>query len=185
MRLQKAFFWHIRACCRQRHINTFMQTREQSSYNTIWMKLRTQDALCDWLDQFGCNFFVTANFNCETTEQSARAALRRWHSMIDRKFFGPKWHKKPNEQRTFFAAFPEHPYSNRHFHMMLKTNVPWEFVRYAELAWIKIVPSGSMDIKLVDQIQDRRVTTGYSTKHVWKYDLMEQFIISSEFSTPT
>ncbi len=159
--------------------------REPITYGTISKQLQIQQGIRDWLNDIPFNFFVTANFNCSTSEQSARSALRRWHGMIDRQLLGPKWHRKPADQRTMFFAFAEHPNSNRHFHLMLKTDQPIAFAEIADRMWNKIVPAGSMDVQFFDQQQDRLNTICYSTKEIWKHDLINSFIISSEFSSHT
>ncbi len=159
--------------------------REQNIYETIAKKLQMQQSVREWLDNIPFNVFLTANFNCKTTEHSARSALRRWHGHIDRKLLGPKWHKKPLGRRTLFVAFVEHPFSNRHFHIKLRTNEPMLFAMIAEQKWKRIVPGGSMDVQFVDHAPDNEATTGYSSKNLWQYDAMETFVISTEFSTRT
>jgi hypothetical protein len=162
-----------------------MRRREQTTYETVHTKLRMQQDIRSWLGTTDFDFFVTANFNCATNNRSARTALSRWHALVDREALGPKWNMKPADQRTLFFAFAEHPNSNRHFHMMIRSAKAMAFVEIAQAAWGKVIPAGSMDIQFVDQQQDRLNTIYYSTKDIWKYDAMENFIVSTEFSTLT
>lgn len=154
-------------------------------YGTLKKQFELQQGIRSWLKDIPFNFFVTANFNCDTSEQSVRSALRRWHGQIDRKLLGPKWNKRPDEQRTLFVAFVEHPDNNRHFHMMVKSTAPIVFEAIAENAWQKIVPAGSMDVQYLVHRLDRMKTTNYSTKDVWNPYQMSNFIISTEFSAHT
>ncbi len=141
-----------------------------------------QSSARDWLDSFQFNYFVTAVFNCQTSEQSAKSALKKWHSRVDRQLLGPKWSCKATSERTFFVAFEEHPDSNRHYHLMLHSNQPTTFEEVAETTWLKIVPSGALDVQPLATNADKMRTTAYATKGLWQKQSLNNFIVSTEFS---
>ena len=66
----------------------------QSDTHTPYQRcLEIQASARGWLAKSQFNYFVTANFNCNTDYRSASKALERWHAIVDRKLLGPKWSK--------------------------------------------------------------------------------------------
>lgn len=158
----------------------------QSDLHTTYSKcLEIQPEARKWLEQRQFNYFVTANFNSDTLYESSRTALRDWHAFLDRKLLGPGWSKMSAGRRTSFIAFVEHPESNLHFHMMLQTSSPQGFPHIAEGIWEKLVPAGSLDVRFLKTDEDKNRAAVYATKDLWKFDAINKFILSQEFSSIT
>jgi len=144
-----------------------------------------QVAARNFITSSNSDFFVTANFNRSTNIEGARAALKRWGAMVDRKFVGKHWSKKEPSERVFYYAAAEHLHSNLHWHMMLKLPNGVEkkqFVWIAENYWKQVVSSGSMDIKLLCNDADKTKTAAYMSKVLWQPENFKAFTISTEFS---
>lgn len=132
----------------------------------------------------GADYFVTAVFNRDTNFIAARNNLRDWHARIDRHLLGKHWCKKGEVERTFFWAFPEHPDSNLHYHLMVKLSDPVKremFETIADACWQEIVSSGDMKVDYLETASDLVQMADYSTKDLGRGDLIENYIISSMF----
>ena len=143
------------------------------------------------------NYFVTATFQVQkfnhkrriqlssTTHQSAKKTLKEWHARIDRKRLGNKWARKTKAaDRMFFFPIPEHVNSNYHFHLM--TTVPTRcdiFEAWAQAVWVQVARGGSLTFKKLETNDDRAERISYMTKDAWQLDQLENFVISTEFSS--
>ena len=81
-------------------------------------------------------------------------------------------------------AFAEHPDSNLHYHLMLRLADPTRHVEFAAIAsafWQEVVAGGSMEVGFLATALDLEKSAIYATKDLWRSDLINNFIISSEF----
>lgn len=142
--------------------------------------------MAEWLGDFKFGFFITANFNRETSFDAGREKLRKWHQKLDRKIYGKYFSKKEPEDRTFFFAFPEigGKTGGLHYHLLLKVpdDKRREFQIFASGIWEKIVPSGDLDVRSLKEEIDQVKTKNYSIKDSWKTSNYDNFILSTEFS---
>lgn len=146
--------------------------------------------MVDWLNQQGFNFFVTLNLNLKNASvQTGSNKLKKFHGYLDRALLGKHWHRKPDDERTLFIAFPEHLKSNLHYHLLVKVkeDKKMDFRIEAPKAWGKVATSGSIEIgnsvngPILDSDVDSIKVAWYSTKNVWNDDCRENFVISSQF----
>lgn len=165
-------------------MNLNIQNDDHSSWGSIAKNKEMQSAVRNMIVDEGAEYFVTAAFNRETNFAGARNSLKDWHARIDRCLLGKRWQKKEERERTFFWAFPEHPDSNLHYQLMVKLSDPakrQEFENVANACWQATVSSGDMKIEYLQTASDLVRTTNYSTKDLWRSDLIENYIISSTF----
>lgn len=128
--------------------------------------------------------FVTFNFNPHEPLSIAQGhkMLAKFGTRINRQLHGQNYHRKPNHDRTWFIAVPEHPDSNLHFHAALFTPNADNFDAVAVGIWEDdLVPSGQLDFqqKLFDE-NDRKKIAGYCTKCCAKDDSFEDIFIFSD-----
>jgi hypothetical protein len=148
------------------------------------MLKKMNDVNRSWLLDQGFTHGVTLAFNRKTTLNGGRKSLKRFHAYLDRALLGTHWHKKPNLDRTFFIAFPEHIDSNLHYNLLLRvrdTNIQ-KTADIIPQIWSKVVPSGSVDVKLVSEAYDYSKLIDYYTKEQM-FNIMsyQSYIISNEF----
>lgn len=137
-----------------------------------------------WSVGLNAPYFVTANFNRDVSYNGAREALRSWHLRLDRRLLGPKWQKKPAENRTQFIAYVEHLSSNLHWHLLVRPPghvSQTEFSAAAKDAWGCLVEGGSLDIQIARSKADREKVASYCTKDLWIRENYEKFVLSTEF----
>ncbi len=161
-----------------------IQIDDDVHWNSLSQSKRIRSALREMIMEQGADYFVTAVFNRETFFGGARNSLKDWHARIDRCLLGRRWQRKPACERTFFWAFPEHPDSNLHYHLMVKLSDPakrMEFEAIADTCWQGIVGSGDMKLEYLQTALDLARTVNYSTKDQWRSDLNQNYIISSMF----
>ena len=161
-----------------------IQIDDDVHWNSLTQNKRIRSALREMIMEQGADYFVTAVFNSETNFGGAWNSLKDWHARIDRRLLGKHWQQKEPDERTFFWAFPEHPDSNLHYHLMVKLSDPakrMEFEAIADTCWQGIVGSGDMKLEYLQTALDLVRTVNYSTKDQWRSDLNENYIISSMF----
>ena len=130
-------------------------------------------------------YFITANFNRDSSLNSAKKTLGHWSAMVERSLLGKHWYKKEAHERISFFAFAEHLDSNLHWHLMLRLpdeNMKNHFRMIAANYWKQIVKSGSMDIQPILSEQDRIKASSYVTKDLLKTENYLAFTMSTEFS---
>ncbi len=160
-------------------LNNYMTTQNLHHYS----KHRKTNHMAYWLHQFiRPNFFVTLAFNDTPSVEAAKDKLKKWSGDLDRNYLGPKFHKKPIEDRTFFIAFPEHLGSNFHYHLLAKIDCDrWlNFRNDVDECWNDNVQSGTTDTKLIYNLEG---CIRYISKDVHKSINNENYIISDEFIT--
>lgn len=151
---------------------------------TYYQNKQLQNAYKDFVKSQHCNYFVTANFNRNTTINGARKALKHWAAKIDRKLLGKNWAKIATDERLHFFACAEHINSNLHWHLLLKItdkNKRNSFEHVAAKYWREIVECGNMQIDFLETEKDNAKASSYLSKELWKSNNYNQFIISREF----
>lgn len=145
-----------------------------------------RNAMDELLRRYDWDFFITVNFNRDTTWEGARANLKHWHAAMDRNLLGGRWAKK-TEQRTFYFAFMEGAETNRHWHMLARVHDGKQDKLENTAAWIwkDIVKSGSMDVQRLETAYDRSRASGYAIKQLWADRNLEEFLVSTEFEGAT
>ena len=129
--------------------------------NTIHKNKQMRDAMVEWLQNEPFNFAFTANFNRPTNFVAAKKVFERWQRIVDRKVLGRKWQEAPTEQRLFWIAFPEHPASNLHYHMLVRAPVnPLKAQRVAAKAWELVVRSGGLWASALDETGGEKLVHG-------------------------
>jgi hypothetical protein len=134
----------------------------------------------------GLDWYVTLNLNRgEMTQEGARKRFKNWLARIDHEHLGSDWYKRGND-RTFAVAVTEHPYTNLHFHVLLKMAKPAQQLRRPDQSeslirhWTHIAPGGQccpIPIKTVEGI------ASYMSKEFYSWDRVERIILSTEFHT--
>ena len=144
------------------------------------------EGILTFLNSFDFDYFITANFNRDTTPESGKKNLRYWHRKLDRKLFGEYFWKKKPEDRTFFIAFPEIGSQNGKFHYHMLSKVPSDrrkgFENFASKYWEKQVRGGDLDVRFLRGDIDKQTVKSYTCKDVWRGENYENFLVSTEFS---
>jgi len=147
--------------------------------NTIYKNIKIRQALVEWLEQADFNFFGTANFNCQTTVAGATKLFNEWARLVDRKILRRRVKDAPASDRLFFVAVPEHPNSNLHYHLLLRTPVnPLKAQRIATKYWRLVVPPGELWMPAIGNADDKSRIANYATKDCWNGFGIEDFIVS-------
>jgi hypothetical protein len=63
---------------------------------------------------------LTLAFNTTVSTSTVRHILDNLHAHIDRALYGRRFNKYSHEERTWFAAFIEHPDTNTHVHLIMR-----------------------------------------------------------------
>lgn len=81
--------------------------------------------------------------------ERVHADLDRLHGRVDRKLFGSRFHKLPDDQRTAFVGFVEHLTNNTHVHLAWHAPVERadEFTSVVTEAWLATGPAATIDVK--------------------------------------
>lgn len=142
----------------------------------------------EFIEKQGFNWWITANFNRDTTKDQGFRKLREWHSRIDRELHGRYFYKKKKDERVFFIACPEvGGYSGRlHYHIFaqMPEYSEEEFKLIAEPTWLQLVKCGSLDVQEIgDTKADQEKVIGYGLKEVWFGSNYENIILSTQFSS--
>lgn len=152
------------------------------------MRHRIRMGAKEFIERQGFRWWLTANFNRETTKEQGFKRLREWQSRIDRALHGRFYYKKKKDERLFFIACPEvGGYSGfLHYHLFAKMPICSEekFKRIAQSTWCQLVKCGSLDVQEIgDTEADQKRVIGYGLKEVWFDSNYERFIVSTEFSS--
>lgn len=143
----------------------------------------------DWLSTFPFHFFVTLAPNRgRLSKERMRRLFLEWDARVNRKLYGPKWQKLYAERLFIFAAL-EKPYTNSHWHLLVKL-MDYQFEgegafesrcrllqEVAEPCWESVVRSGSLKIK---RIWDPGGAVKYSVKEFCNPIQYESWIAPDE-----
>ena len=113
---------------------------------TIAHNKRIRKAMNEMLCDMDAEYFVTANFNRDTSYAAARKALKAWYARVDKALLGGSWSRKARNERTFFIACVEHFDSNLHWHLLLRLGDGAERQRFEAVATKSRGASRSMGI---------------------------------------
>lgn len=152
------------------------------------MRHRIRMGANEFIADQGFKWWLTANFNRETTKEQGFKKLREWQSRVDRALHGRYYYKKKKDERLFFIACPEiGGYSGcLHYHIFAQMPECSEekFQLIAEPTWLHLVKCGSLDVQEIgDTEADQKKVIGYGLKEFWFDSNYERFIISTEFSS--
>ncbi len=145
---------------------------------------RYRQGMNELLRDMEADYFVTANFNRDTSYEAARKALKGWHARVDKVLLGGSWSRKARAERTQFVAFVEHLESNLHWHLLLRLGEGADEQRFEQVAegcWLRLVKSGSLDVEKIDTSADRARVANYVTKDLWRREARDGFVLSGEF----
>ena len=152
------------------------------------MRHRIMKDTKEFIEKQEFKWWLTANFNRDTTKEQGFRKLREWHSRIDRELHGRSFYKKKKDDRLFFIACPEiGGYSGRlHYHIFAQMPERSEekFEIIAEPTWCQLVKGGSLDVQEIGNTKvDQKKVIDYGLKEAWFDSNYERFIISTEFSS--
>lgn len=96
---------------------------------------------------------VTLNLHRPASLDVAARNLKRWRVELLRRLFGQTFYRKPADQLFQYLGFAEHSLAgDPHFHLVCRvpSAVTSKFDRIAAMRWKAIVPTGTSDIRLID-----------------------------------
>lgn len=141
-----------------------------------------------WLSEKHFTHFVTLAFNePEVGKMRMRQSLKHWDACANRALLGKRWRKKVDE-RLNWIAIPEKQQANPHWHVLMQI-LPDQFEEFEErepylgfedvlsTLWRKIVPSGTVDVQLVES----KGAHTYVTKQLNIPENFEDFVVFWEF----
>lgn len=151
-----------------------------------------------WLNTWTFDRFVTLAFNNPLAGDARlvgssgkyvflRERLRKWDAHVNHAMFGKYWAKR-DADRTFSFYALEKPDSNPHWHGLIRffTDDPVErerqgnqFDKTAEELWVKLVPSGTVDVQPIDE---QIGAAEYIAKSLPYGVLFEHLVIADEFA---
>jgi hypothetical protein len=133
----------------------------------------------EWLEQQPFDFFVTLTTNREMSTETAEKHLRILDAAWNRKLFGKKFFRLPEDRRLFYVALPEHK-SNLHYHLLVRVPVAVRnsFRAIIPALWKRQVPSGTVDVREIDNL---RTAAGYAVKSLWNDFSRDHYVLSSQF----
>lgn len=150
---------------------------------------REKRALAEWIKRWApFDFFVTLTIPAHSlSPDGAAERFRRWQQMVFRNVFGDRWEKYRDEWPLMFAAL-ERPETNLHWHVLCRfysdQAVPGrrakhvaKFMERAEPLWMKLVPSGDVDIQ---ETHDDSITK-YLFKEICGGVQYENFVVPDQF----
>lgn len=153
-----------------------------------------QGAIAELLNRWSFDRYVTLTFNDLSLASSSsrrvtafmKDKLREWDGRINRKLIGRNWAKMP-EFRTFCFFAPEKVGSNPHWHGLVRffdadeeehLRQSERFDEWAQALWVKLVPSGTVDIQMIDS----QVPTAKYVAKSLGYDVnYDHFVLPDEF----
>ncbi|MBZ9939422.1 hypothetical protein LB518_24250 [Mesorhizobium sp. BR1-1-16] len=155
-----------------------------------------KDELVKWLNKWTFDRFVTLAFNSAASGnglsyesdrqyQFLRKKLRLWDAFMNRALLGTNWQKTSDQLFCFY--FLEKANVNPHWHGLIRffSNDEDEISRQADIfdtraqqLWVKLVPSGTVDIQPIDL---QLSVVEYVAKSVPFGVNWDRFIVADEF----
>lgn len=166
---------------------------QEQAWKSVHQNKKLRAAVRNMLMGQEFDYFLTFAFNKQNAENGigvdgARQKLKAWHARLERRLLGARWAHKQLSERTFFVGFVENLASNLHYHVLLRTPPAClvnDFQALSSGIWSDVVPSGDLLAKPLHTPADRKGVITYVTKALWQGDLLDNFLISTEFSTRT
>jgi len=154
----------------------------------------------DWVNQWRWDRFVTLTFNqpgngrpssgfSDPNMLALKDKLKEWDGRMQRKVVGSNWFEIP-DHRLFCFYTLEKPWVNPHWHGLVqfyKVNDSERlrqgeaFDQWADPTWKKLVPSGSVDVKVIYHDEGAIDYVGKSLLDQLNY---EYWVPPDEFSRP-
>jgi hypothetical protein len=153
--------------------------------------------ISEWLGKWQFDRFITLTFNdagdakpssASATASKMRKHLRDWDARMNRMLIGRDWLKR-QDNRMFHFFTPEKITTNPHWHGLVsffgadepeKIRQGRIFDENAERIWKFLVPSGTADVKIID---DQAEFISYVAKSVCLEVNYGHFIVQDEFLT--
>jgi hypothetical protein len=144
-----------------------------------------------WSERYGGEAMVSFVFNYrhepagDNHEKAVLHKIRLWQAMMDGWALGGYWSKQPDNRSRFILAIENGDTDKIHAHAIFKRAIKksgvqksWvDTIGKAEEIWKKVVPSGSIDFKIIDQADsnDGEVfLRNYPFKHLDLKDYRDQ-----------
>ena len=155
-------------------------------FENSWEKRKTIGAAyAAWFVDLDVDWWVTLNFNRQTTLPGVRSKFRAWLARIDREFLGHAWCKR-GRARAFAIAVAEHLNTNIHLHVLLRMPAPARALgrpyqsEPMQRHWRELMPGGQWDGEVIDHDMER--LTRYMCKELVRPGHLEEGVmISTEF----
>ncbi len=132
-----------------------------------------------WLREMGITNFGTAAINSKKHNlSSCNIIWDRFHMLIDRKLYGPKYNELKPEDRTVIIAAPEHIKSNLHYHCGFKTPDPLRFQMLAPPIWKLLMPAGDLQLGDYTDEAHKQESIKYMFKEIWENTSTDTYFVS-------
>lgn len=135
-------------------------------------------ATVGWLTRQTPTHAATVAYNSTVTIERVQRDLDKFHGMLDRRLFGPRFNLIEAERRTWWAAFVEHLSSNTHAHLLIQV-VPDKASKFEALwsgdrnaIWSLLAPAGSSVLKPLADRENIARWAVYATKEPGHLDHM-------------
>lgn len=147
----------------------------------------TRAEVVQWIVDSECDYAVTLALNTSLPVRRARERVSEWLHRMDRVTRNSRPERLPHDKRLTAFIMPEHLDSNIHFHLamrlvdgrdVIEQSVD-KVIEIAERQWVDIQPSGTIEIKPVDDVLG---WGRYMTKDHYKRGV--QLILSTDFHNP-
>jgi hypothetical protein len=144
--------------------------------------------LADWYYVFFCqqdvDLWVALNFNREKSIIGVRHKFGQLLARVDREHLGPRWSRRPADERAVAIGVIENPQSNIHLHALwrmpgrVRESSNGEQAHSIISHWRNLQPAGSCYIRPVEDFGAAR----YMSKQLHRFGHIEDCIIlSTEF----
>ncbi|MBY0378260.1 MAG: hypothetical protein K2Q33_06850 [Gammaproteobacteria bacterium] len=133
----------------------------------------------EWMRHLGITNYGTAAINSKKHSiRTCNVIWDKFHMLVDRELYGPKYHKRKPQDRTVFVATPEHLRSNLHYHAGFVTPDIEGFQRMSPQIWESLVPTG--DLKLEDYTDENHKNEfiKYMFKEIWENTSTDTYFVS-------
>lgn len=148
---------------------------------------RWKDAMLDVIARQGYTHAISLTWNRSVSLDRARADLQNLHHRVDRQLLGARFHRKPASLRTAAVFVVEKIETNLHVHSMWRLTRTTYF-KFNKLfppggggVWNDVIPSGTYDLVMDNNIGADRAFSGYMLKDQHRYSDDREIIFSSEF----
>jgi len=126
---------------------------------------------------------IDFNFNRERSIEGSKEEINFFHAGIERKILGKYFYRKPARERIKSICFIEHIDSNLHYHGLVHIPKHYhsKFNNQAIKTWLKICPSGWLEITPIPTEPEIFIKSNYAHKEIFKLQNYENFVLHSEF----
>lgn len=145
---------------------------------------QTRRALNSAHDLWSWQLSATWAYNRDTGLEAAKVRLRRFDARISRRLFGHRYHLRSPSRRIQFIAVPARAgYLHHHGVIYVPEGGLDSFVQSAPEVWRQVVPSGTLDLKMLEHGQATR-WWDYALHNTGGRQLLDEFTLSLDFHSP-